>query len=139
MENIDYLIHLVKFRINNTKTHKALDGSIVDADIFNDSDIVNALTLSISAFNCIPPFTNITFDDAVVRQIADILVAYAAYILLSRQSLFERGHEFSISDSGVQFTPPSLGDFIFNISERIFEKWHMQVKDFKKEKYSNKV
>src|SRR5271157_5579734 len=131
MAIIDDLVLLVKFRVNSTGKEKTIDSSgnptYVGTDIFEEAEVKTALKLSLAAFNCIPHFTNITFEDTsltVIEKISDILVTYASHLLLARQSLIERGREFTVNNMGVSFTPPKMSDFLYNVSERIYDKWY---------------
>ena len=131
-----YLANLVKFRVANNKFVSAFnnDGYVIkkDVSIFGDEDINLALKLSLSAFNCVPPFTYFQEDDTEnLEQLADPVVTYAVYILLTRQALIEKGREMSIKDNGVEYIPPHLGDFLRDISEELVNRWTDYVKDLK--------
>lgn len=108
-ETIDNLVKLVQFRVGSDF-------------IYNKEEIKQALILSLSAFNEIPPFSFFTYEDNVERY-TDLLVTYAAYVLFVQQSLKEKGKEHTITDNGVTFVPPSLGDFLKVLSESTFEQW----------------
>ena len=71
--------------------------------------VVNAL----SEFNQIPYFTFFTWEDTmIINQFHAILVDGAVLMALASQALIERGREYSITDSAVSFTPPTVSELL---------------------------
>jgi len=132
---MEELIELVNFRIAGSGLVQVHgdngDVTYAKKSVYDRADVVNALMLSLSAFNAIPYFTNITFEDNV-SSISDLLVTYACYLLLQRQALIEKGREFIVQNGGISFTPPAMGDFLFNVSADMHQKWTLQVQLLKK-------
>jgi len=131
------LANLVSFRLGAmSKVPRKNDkGEVeyVEVNIFQPEDIKTALELSLRAFNMVETITYFTFDDVEnVTQISDLLVTYAAYLLLTRQSLKEKGVEFTLSDGGVSYTPPALSDFVHMTARDMYQDWFYRIHDLKK-------
>lgn len=125
------LVQFVKFRTaNSSKIIK--DNESQEANIFADDEILAALELSLRAFNMRPVITYFKWDDEeIIDMIADLLVTYASYMLLSRQSLLERGREFQMNDSGINFIPPPVSDMTFAVANEMWVNWEHQVRILK--------
>ena len=120
MSALENLVELVKFRMSTLNS---------GVDVKN---IEKALYLSLSAFNMMPCVTYFKFgDEENINQISDLLVTYASYILLTTQSLVERGKEFAVEDNGVGFIPPSVSDHLIIVSRELWNSWYSRVKDLK--------
>jgi hypothetical protein len=137
MEDIkNTLIKFLKFRLASAgkalKQDEFGNTISVEADIFSAEDFDCALELSLRAFNMVPRVTYFKWSDVeTIDQIGDLLVTYAAHILLTKQSLLERGREFQIKDNGVGFVPPSVSDLAINISNILWHNWDVQVRNLK--------
>lgn len=84
-----------------------------DCDVFTDEILACFLCQALSEFNMIPFFTNYSFADRVIFTTFSQLLVEGAYIVaLASQSLLEKGRDFSISDGGISYQPPQLGDFL---------------------------
>lgn len=130
------LIEKVQFRIAAIiKTQViGLDGSISfeKTDVFEPDEIKQALELSLSAFNMIPNITYFKFtDEENIDQISDLLVTYAAHLLLIRQALVEKGREYSISDNGIEYAGPNIGQFMLTVSDNLYQYWYGRVQVLK--------
>jgi len=115
--NINKLIKTLRSRLNAVGKSKSTDGYgniiYVDCSVFSTEMLVTFLANSITLFNEIPHFTFFTFaDTAFIDQFHDVLVEGAALMALSSQSLLERGAEYSISDNGISFTPPTMSELL---------------------------
>jgi hypothetical protein len=122
MEDIkNTLIKFLKFRLASAETW-----------VFSTEDLDCALELSLRAFNMVPEVTYFKWDDIeTIDMISDILVTYAAHLLLVKQSLLERGREFQIKDNGVTWMPPSVSELAFLISNELWTAWDEQVRQLK--------
>ena len=93
-------------------------------------DIDKALQLALSAFNMVPCVTYFTFDDDEnIEQLSDILVTYACYVLLSTQSLVERGREGA--DPTIGYFPPDVSTHLLTVSRELWNNWDSQVNNLK--------
>lgn len=127
MTVLDKLVELVKTRVSPDHIPNALEG-----EVFPKEDIESALTLSLSAFNMHEPVTYLKItDEENMEQLADILVTYAAYVLLFKEALLQRGREFMISDNGVDLVPPPLGPFLMDAARDLQNNWFNQVRSIK--------
>jgi hypothetical protein len=87
--------------------------SLLTVIFFSTEQLTSFLAISLSMFNQIPHFTFFTFEDTnIIQQFHEIIVQGAALYALSSKALLERGREFSLSDNGVQFTPPTVSDLM---------------------------
>lgn len=122
------LIQLVKFRVASTGKTLGGNNSYQEVDIFADAEILSALELSLRAFNMRPVITYFGWDDEeTIDMISDLLVTYAAYILLTRQSLVERGKEFTVNDAGISFNPSDVSSMALNVANEMWRVWETQV------------
>lgn len=104
MSVLDNLVELVKFRIG-----------LGDAD---DTAVTLALQLALGAFNIVPSVTYFTFEDEEnIAQLSDLLVTYAAYVLLTRKAAQ------AISDRSFQ-------DLV-QLSREVWSNWDSQVSNLK--------
>ena len=133
---LDTLVDLVNFRIAATgkKPETDKDGNInyVESALFDRKDVERAISLSLAAFNMavFPTYLKIE-DEENMMQLSDLLVTYASYLLLVRQSLLEKGREYTIQDNGVGWTPPLLADFVYNVARELHENWWRAVTELK--------
>ena len=90
-------------------------GEIVmeECNVFSDEILACFLSAALSEFNMVPFFSSFTFADQIIYKTFSHSVVEGAYILaLSSQALVEKGRDFTISDGGISYQPPALGDFI---------------------------
>lgn len=84
-----------------------------ECNVFDNDVLVCFLCQSLSEFNSVPFFTNYTFADHTVQSLFAQIIVESAYVFaLSSQSLLEKGRDFTITDGGMNYQPPQLGDFI---------------------------
>jgi len=115
--NINKLLKALKARLNSSGKGKSTDAygntTDVSTDIFSVGTLVTFLATALTEFNEVPYFTFFTFDeDAFVDQFFEVLVSLATIYALASQALIERGREYSISDQGIQFNPPSMSEML---------------------------
>lgn len=90
-------------------------GSLVyeECNVFSDEIMACFLCSSLSEFNMVPFFTSFTFADPVIQTLFSAVIVEGAYVFaIASQSLVEKGRDFTISDGGVSYQPPALGDFL---------------------------
>lgn len=117
IKNINKLIKSLKARLNSAGKARSLDsyGNVVyvDCDIFSVDMLVTFLATALWDFNQVPYFTFFQFDETdFVEQFGEILVEGATIYALASKALIERGREFQITDSGINFNPPSVSDLM---------------------------
>jgi hypothetical protein len=115
--NINKLMKTLKARLNASGKTKSKDsyGNIiyVDCSIFSVEMMTIFLANAISEFNEIPHITFFTFSDTTfIDQFHNVLVEAATLMALASQALLERGAEYSISDNGISFTPPTMSELL---------------------------
>lgn len=115
--NINKLIKALKARLNSAGKAKSTDsfGNViyVDCDIFSIDMLVTFLATALTDFNQVPFFTFFTFDESdFVDQFMEILVEGATLYALASKALIERGREFSITDNGINFVPPTVSELM---------------------------
>lgn len=122
---INILLKYLKARLNSDGTKPMRDefgafirdayGEIIteECNVFDDEVLVTFLCQALSEFNMIPFFTAYTFADHVIQSLFAQAIVEGAYIMaLASQSLIEKGRDFTISDGGISYQPPQLGDFL---------------------------
>jgi hypothetical protein len=113
---MEKLIKLVTFRIYNFHDF-----------IITDEQITQALELSLSAFNLQAPVTNIKITDTEnLDQLSDILVSYACYILLFRQTLIEKTkeeNEKSKNSDQPVYSGYALSTMLESMTQQEFSNW----------------
>ena len=115
--NINKCLKALRARLNSSGkvlTKDSFGNDIyVDCDIYSVDMLVTFLADSLSLFNEIPHFTSFTFDDSeIIAQFQNVIVQGALIFALASKALIERGREFSISDNGLNFTPPTMSDIL---------------------------
>lgn len=115
--NINKILKLLKARLNSSGKSLATDkyGNkiYVDCDIYSPDMLVTFIAWALEEFNQIPHFTEFTMDDdEFVKVFGAILAQGAAIQALASKALIERGREFTISDNGINFTPPTVSELI---------------------------
>jgi len=91
------------------------DGSPVteDCSVFDDNVLICFLMQALSEFNSTPFFTAYTFSDQIIQNLFSQIIVEGAYVFaLASQSILEKGRDFTITDGGVSYQPPQLGDFL---------------------------
>jgi hypothetical protein len=84
-----------------------------DCPVFSDEIMVCFLCQSLSEFNMVPFFTSYNFSDTVIKTLFSSAIVEGAYIVaLASQALIEKGRDFQITDGGISYQPPQLGDFL---------------------------
>lgn len=117
IHNINKLLRSLKARLNSSGKSKATDkyGNViyVDCDIFSVDMLVTFLATALWDFNQVPYFTFFTFEmDDFIEQFGEILVEGATLYALASKALIIRGQEFSITDNGINFNPPSVSELM---------------------------
>lgn len=117
IQNINKLIKSLKARLNSAGKAKSTDsfGNViyVTCDIFSIDMLVTFLATALWDFNQVPFFTFFTLDDTdFVDQFGEILVEGATLYALASKALIERGREFSITDNGINFVPPTVSELM---------------------------
>jgi len=128
IRNINKVVKTVKARLNNNGLSQSTDqyGNIiyVNCDIFSNDMLVTFVVNSLSEFNQIPYFTYFTWEDTqIINEFHAILAEGAVLQALASQALIERGREYSITDNGVAFTPPS-------VAEMLNTQWNTQLTQY---------
>lgn len=134
--NLNKLIKLLKARLNSSGKVQRKDANgnmiFVDCDIFTIDSLVAFLAAALGEFNQTPFFTHYTFDDtAFVDMFYAILVEGALMWALTSQALIERGREYSITDSGINFTPPTVSDIMMTQFSTHFSSYQERLKFIK--------
>jgi hypothetical protein len=84
-----------------------------ECNVFDDDILACFLCQALSEFNSTPFFTGYTFMDQVVQTLFAHIIVEGAYVFaISSQAIVEKGRDFTISDGGVNYQPPQLGDFL---------------------------
>lgn len=131
--NINKLLKALKKRLKSSGMRASCDefGNITyqACDIFSTDELVTFLADSLSGFNEIPMFTMFTFDDSeMISLFFEVLVQGALYKALAAQSLIEKGAEFTVSDNGLGFTPPSVSELLNTQYQKEMDNWYDKVK-----------
>jgi hypothetical protein len=134
--NINKLIKTLKARLNSSGKTKSTDayGNViyVDCDIFSVNMLTTFIANALSDFNQTPYFSNFTFNDTpIIDQFHDILVEGATLMALASQQLIERGREYTISDNGVSFTPPTISEAIGTQYSTLITQYYDKLKFIK--------
>lgn len=134
--NINKLIKMLKSRLNSAGKAKSADsfGNViyVDCDIFSIDMLVTFLAAALSDFNQVPFFTFFTFDETdFVDQFMEILVEGATLYALASKALIERGREFSITDNGINFVPPTVSELMMTQYNTLMTAYQEKLKFIK--------
>jgi hypothetical protein len=93
------------------------------------------LELSLSAFNLQAPVTNIKITDTEnLDQLSDILVSYACYILLFRQTLIEKAKEEeqkSDNSDKQAYSGYALSTMLESMTQQEFNNWFNKINRIK--------
>ena len=91
------------------------NGDIVyeDCNVFSDEVLACMLCSALSEFNMVPFFTSYSFGDQILYTLFSQAIVEGAMIMaMASQSLVEKGRDFTVSDGGISYQPPQLGDFL---------------------------
>lgn len=84
-----------------------------ECNVFDDEILVAFLCQSLSEFNSTPFFTAYTFADPLIQNLFSSIIVEGAYVFaLASQSIVEKGRDFTISDGGISYQPPQLGEYL---------------------------
>lgn len=134
--NINKVLKLLKARLNSSGKVKSKDGYgnviYVNCDIFSVETLVDFVVSALSYFNMIPHFTEFTFADATypgifIQALVDIATLYA----LTSHALIERGSEYTLSDNGLSFSPPTVSDIMMTQYSTALTVTTQNIKDIK--------
>jgi len=125
LATLNLLLKLLKSRLSSTGVKPVRDefgafvtdgyGEILteQCNVFDDEVLVCFLCMALSEFNMIPFFTAYTFADEIIKTLFSSAVVEGAMIYaMASQALVEKGRDFTISDGGISYQPPRLGDFL---------------------------
>ena len=125
LEGVNTLLKFLKCRVRSEGKKPVRDefGAFVtdgygelmmeDCPVFTDEILVCFLCQALSEFNMVPFFTSYLFSDTVIKTLFSSAVVEGAYVIaLASQSLVEKGRDFTITDGGISYQPPQLGDFL---------------------------
>ena len=115
--NINKCLKMMKARLNSSGKAKATDANgnvtYVDCDIFSVDMLVTFLAMSLNKFNSVPYFTNFHWEQSdFFAMFAEVIAEGAAIMALASQSLIERGREFTLTDQGINFNPPTVSELL---------------------------
>ena len=125
LEGINTLLKFLKARLRSDGKKPLRDqfGAIVydaygdivteECNVFSDDLLVCFLCQALSEFNMVPFFTGFLFSDQVIYKLFAAAIVEGAYVFaVASQALVEKGRDFTISDGGLSYQPPMLGDFL---------------------------
>lgn len=136
IKNINKLLKSLKARLNSSGKAKSKDAygnvTYVDCDIFSVDMLTTFLATALWDFNQVPYFTFFTFDDDnFVEQFGEILVECATLYALASKALIERGREFTISDNGINFNPPTVSELMNTQYSTLLSQYYDKLKYIK--------
>jgi hypothetical protein len=103
-----------------------------ECNVFSDEVLACFLSASLSEFNMVPFFTSFTFADEIIYKTFSHAITEGAVILaLSSQALVEKGRDFTISDGGISYQPPALGDFLNSQYQNFMTSYRERLKFIK--------
>tara|TARA_Y100001970_G_C14210939_1_gene846870 strand:+ start:876 stop:1799 length:924 start_codon:yes stop_codon:yes gene_type:complete len=103
-----------------------------ECNVFSDEVLACFLSASLSEFNMIPFFTSFTFSDEIIyKTFAHAITEGALILALSSQALVEKGRDFTISDGGISYQPPALGDFLSTQYQNFMQSYRERLKFIK--------
>jgi len=125
LEGINTLLKFLKARLRSDGKKPLRDqfGAIVydaygdivteECNVFSDDLLVCFLCQALSEFNMVPFFTGFLFSDQVIYKLFAAAIVEGAYVFaVASQALVEKGRDFTISDGGLSYQPPMLGEFL---------------------------
>ena len=103
-----------------------------DCNVFSDEILACFLCSALSEFNMVPFFTSFSFSDEIIyKTFSHAIVEGAAILALSSQALVEKGRDFTISDGGISYQPPALGDFLVSNYNNFLSSYRERLKFIK--------
>jgi len=103
-----------------------------DCNVFSDEVLACFLCSALSEFNMIPFFTSYSFADEIIyKTFSHAIVEGATILALSSQALVEKGRDFTISDGGISYQPPTLGDFLGTTYNNFLSSYRERLKFIK--------
>jgi hypothetical protein len=135
--NINKLIKAMRARLNSRGKIKVKDSygnpMYVDCDIYTVEQMVEFLMDALSDFNSIPHFTDFTYESTdFLQTFGAIIVQRAVISAMASKALIERGRELSITDSGINFTPPGISELLNSEFSTELSSWWTKVELIKK-------
>lgn len=125
LEGLNVLIKFLKARLRSDGRKPKRDkfgafifdayGEMIteECNVFSDEILACFLCQALSEFNSTPFFTSYLFSDQIIyKTFSNVIVEGAYVVALASQALIERGRDFTISDGGISYQPPQLGDFL---------------------------
>jgi hypothetical protein len=94
-------------------------------EIFNDSQLLTYIDLSLASVNSHPTPTFYDLDSAP-RDWYNVLVLGAYVYALNAQGLTERARNFTISDQGINYNPPDLPGHMQNLAQAMEQKFEAE-------------
>lgn len=136
IKNINKLIKSLRARLNSSGKAKSSDAygnvNYVDCDIFSLNVLTTFIATALWDFNQVPYFTYFKFDeDVFVEQFGEILVEGATLYALASQALIERGREYSITDNGINFNPPTVSELLQTQYSTLLNNYYDKLKYIK--------
>ena len=133
IQNINLIMKAVKARLSSSGLAKTTDsfGNVTyqSCDIFSVDQLVIFIAGALSAFNEIPTFTAFTFESTeIITIFFEVIVQHAVIYALSSKALIERGREFTITDNGVAFNPPTVSELLSSQFSAELGNWFEKVK-----------
>jgi hypothetical protein len=103
-----------------------------DCNVFTDEILACFLSSSLSEFNMVPFFTSFSFGEQIIyKTFSHAIVEGALILALSSQALVEKGRDFTISDGGISYQPPALGDFLATHYQNFMTSYRERLKFIK--------
>lgn len=138
LEGLNILMKYLKSRLRSNGSKPKRDkfgaftfdayGELIteECNVFTDEILACFLCQSLSEFNSTPFFTSYLFSDEIIYKTFSNLIVEGAYIVaLASQALVEKGRDFTISDGGISYQPPQLGDFL----QSHYQNWLTSYRD----------
>jgi hypothetical protein len=115
--NINKVIKMMRQRLNSSGKAKSTDayGNViyVDCDIFSVDMLATFAAMSLNEFNSTPYFTSFSWDDSwFFTQFSQVIADGGVMFAMASQALIEKGREFQLTDNGVSFNPPNVGEML---------------------------
>jgi len=103
-----------------------------ECNVFSDALLACLLCSALSEFNMVPFFTSFTFADEIIYKTFSAAIVEGAYIVgLASQAMVEKGRDFTISDGGISYQPPALGDFLQAHYQNFLTSYRERLKNIK--------
>lgn len=125
LNGINILLKFLKSRLRSSGMKPSRDqfgafitdgyGELVleECNVFSDDILTAFLCQALSEFNSVPFFTAYSFADQIIQTLFSHIIVEAAHVYaIASQAIVEKGRDFTITDGGVNYTPPQLGDFL---------------------------